>query len=107
MVHFERDYAKAKKGEAELIYTSVMGMKPDFSGPTDNNFSTVIPDPSRLTLCPREDNEISDDDDKSDSDSEGSSEETAGSKFSNAARPKDETLEQKRVLLLCCLFLLH
>jgi RIO kinase 1 len=107
--HFERDIKKAKRGK-ELIYTNVLGLKPDLSGPSDQvelsniNLSEALKkkqSEAKSVLSEKEKKKGDDENVESDSvgsetDSSGSDEDEDGTKFKNAHRPKNETPEEKR-----------
>jgi hypothetical protein len=105
--HYERDYDKMQKGEANLIYTNVMGMKPDLSGPLlkpsmENNSigktsRAILSDDQKKDQTTAiagagDSDQSSTDDDDDETDSEGEVK-----KHSNPVRPKDETAEQRKV----------
>lgn len=73
-----------------------MGMKPDFSGPISEDLSSLnksIDNSQTMEEIRNSEDSGSD----SDTLSASGSEDASGSKFSNTARPKGETLEQKKV----------
>lgn len=109
IVDYERDYEKVKKGEAELVYTKVMGMKPDMSGPEfasplDGAITNVG---KKVTIVENKENlqtEGTKEEDESGSESESGSEDEdddddESKSKGSAVRPKNETAEEKKVCL--------
>ncbi|CAG7817417.1 unnamed protein product [Allacma fusca] len=101
--HFERDIKKAKRGK-DLIYTNLLGLKSDLSGPSDevkleNVDLNALPE--KENKCQRQkqlqtnsqqiDEDVSDESGSSCSDSDDEE-----SKFVNSSRPRHETAEEKR-----------
>lgn len=111
IVDYEADYEKMKRGEKDLVYTNIMGMKPDMSGPEVGQLNLPVTEihissPDKNTFlangaahqssdsaCDKE--EVSDDE-ESGSESEGDSEDDEEDRR-KAGRPKHETAEEKRV----------
>jgi len=102
----ERDILNAKTGDAQLIYSSIMGMKPDLSGPMDKpkskninpeNKSISFDEKVQVFSIPSIDQIGKDPESSSDSEEENSDSEDDGeSKFINCSRPKAETAEEKK-----------
>jgi len=92
--HYERDYDKVKSGTEDLVYTNVMGMKSDLSGPITEEDSKA-----GMDLTNGENESVpgsSPGTPESDEDSEADSEGEEDSQFRNSSRPKDETPEEKK-----------
>ncbi|XP_018335842.1 serine/threonine-protein kinase RIO1 [Agrilus planipennis] len=87
VVDYERDINKAKAGESvELVYKTLIGLKADLSG--------TVEKPQILDEMKNEE-EIEESNEESNG-SESSDSEDSRSKFINSARPKNETLEEKK-----------
>lgn len=78
-----------KSGNEELIYTTLLGMKPDLSGPVSSKKVDTQTFENRSSIDQEDDSSSSD---------EGSEQESKESSFKDSARPKNETVEEKRVL---------
>ncbi|ODN03677.1 Serine/threonine-protein kinase RIO1 [Orchesella cincta] len=109
VVDYERDYQKMKMGETELVYTKIMGMKSDMSGPEvvnricsrpQESSSKVDDSPQTPASAENKENADRDGDDESESDTEtvstSESEDEEGGK-EVASRPKNETAEEKKL----------
>jgi RIO kinase 1 len=106
IVDYERDYEKMKKGEKELVYSKILGMKPDMSGPAEG------PAPSSSDPNSGEDSNLrnlvngvsgrsydgaSESGSSSESGNDDDSEDEDGTlKKDQTVRPKNESAEEKR-----------
>lgn len=98
MIDIERDIKLAKSGEVDLIYKTVIGLKANLSEPMKT--PEILADEcnkSNDNLNAESDTENSDDSgDENDSTSDTQDGNTR--KFVNSARPKNESLESKKVI---------
>ncbi|XP_013789100.1 serine/threonine-protein kinase RIO1-like [Limulus polyphemus] len=81
VVDFEKEIIDIQTGEKQILYDTLIGLKPDLSGTTQK--------PRLLESSEREDIDDSENSDSSD-------EETEESKFSSSARPRDESPNSKK-----------
>lgn len=94
---YEKDYEKMKKGEKELVYPKIMGMKSDMSGPDVT--TSALPSTSTSTS---NDNDTKEEEEDDSSESESGDDSGSGSEVDDAGnktsrRPKNETAEEKKV----------
>lgn len=94
----ERDINLAKSGKKDLIYKTLIGLKADLSQPAET--PEILADKyekdkedTRVESDDSEDSNTSD----NETDSETESENEIKSKFVNSARPRNESLESKKV----------
>lgn len=120
VVDYERDYEKMKHGETELVYTKIMGMKPDMSGPdmTVPSLNTDLPHSSGTgavekihvkevepgkservegAAAKKEDSSSTESDSESEESDEDEGIDGENKNSLKPVRPKDETVEEKRV----------
>ncbi|XP_043464414.1 serine/threonine-protein kinase RIO1-like [Leptopilina heterotoma] len=94
VIDVERDIKLAKSGKEELIYKTLIGMKSDLSKPVE------IPEIIAAKNLDDEDDDASsnseEDSDSENSDDSANNEDEKTSKFVNAARPRNESLESKK-----------
>lgn len=91
VVDIERDIKHAKEGKGDLIYKTLVGLKADLSEPQKK--------PEILENEEKVRSEFSSSEGESESDEELSGEDEdseEGSKFVNSARPRNESLEDKK-----------
>ena len=113
VIDIERDIRLAKAGKRDLVYKTLVGLKSDLSKPalvpeilaekSENKSYKSLQEKSGKTSQnddSEEDSDESEYDGTSDEVSEEDSESEKESKFVNSARPKNETAEERKVLLI-------
>ncbi|XP_023234080.1 serine/threonine-protein kinase RIO1-like [Centruroides sculpturatus] len=83
VINYERDVSQAKEGE-KVLYHTITGLKPDLSGASEQ--------PEILNTSANKEQQTSDDNSIGDKCSDNEK----GSKFSNSARPRDESPNSKK-----------
>lgn len=97
MIDVERDINLAKSGKEELIYKTLIGMKSDLSKPVEIPEIIATKDGNLNDDISSSNSDV--DSDSENSDNEMNNEDEKNSKFINAARPRNESLESKKVYM--------
>lgn len=100
----ERDINLAKSGMTDLIYKTLFGLKADLSKPAET--PEILADKKDKDTRKENDNSEDSDDFSSGTDSETESENESKNKFVNSARPRNESLESKKVTYAFSFFII-